>query len=147
MGLYRTANAELEQLAREYPNSPYVKKIPLAGIPKIDKPLTTTRENSPQPVAQTQPSKPNEQAKPVTTSSQDKFTLQVGAFSTSSNAEKLKESFEQKGYRVEIANKVQNGKSLYKVWVGSYKSHEEAAKASKDVKSRYGLNAMVIERF
>ncbi len=157
MGLYRSANALLQDLAKNYPNSPYVKSIPQAGIPKVDKPLTTAREMNPsartipqQTATPTKPSesiKQNESIKTVANSSQDKYTLQVGAFSTSENAEKLKDSFEQKGYQVEVANKVQNGKSLYKVWIGSYKTHDSALKASKDVKSKYRLNAMVIERF
>ncbi len=148
MGLYRSANVLLQQLAKDYPNSPYVKSIPQAGIPKVDKPLTTAKEMShTPPVTQPTPTKLNETIKPSVPVSQDKYTLQVGAFSTSENAEKLKDSFEQKGYRVEVANKVQNGKSLYKVWVGAYKTHDAALKASKEVKAKYRLNAMVIERF
>ena len=146
MGLYKTANAELQQLAKDYPNSPYVKSIPLAGVPKVDKPLTNTTPKIPQSTVDTSHTKHSSQSKPTLPVSQEKYTLQVGAFSTSANAENLKSSFEQKGYRVEIANKVQNGKSLYKVWVGSYKTREEAEKAAKDMKSKFRLSSMVIER-
>jgi len=58
----------------------------------------------------------------------------------------VKDDFEQKGYKVEVTNKVQNGKSLYKVWVGSYKTREDAEKAKKELKTKFGLNVIVVER-
>ena len=146
MGLYRTASAQLQQLAKNYPESPYVKSVPQSGLPKIDKPVPVAKEgeNTPSKTEQLKP--PFEQNETKQIANQERFTLQVGAFSTSPNAEKVKSSFEEKGYRVEIASKVQNGKSLYKVWVGSYKTRVDAEKALKDVKAKFGLNAMVIER-
>lgn len=145
MGLYRTASAQLQQLAKDYPESPYVKSVPKSELPKVDKPVTVAKEpeiNS----NKTETKKPNEQNETKALVVQEKYTLQVGAFSTSVNAEKVKSSFEEKGYKVEVASKVQNGKSLYKVWVGGYRSREEAEKASKEVKSKFGLSSMVIER-
>ncbi|MBI5214713.1 MAG: SPOR domain-containing protein [Ignavibacteriae bacterium] len=144
MGLYRTASAQLQQLAKEYPESPYVKSVPKSDLPKVDKPVTVAKEPEVQS-NKTETKKTNEQEiKPQ--GSQERFTLQVGAFSTSVNAEKVKSSFEEKGYKVEVASKVQNGKSLYKVWVGGYKTRDDAEKASKEVKSKFGLSSMVIER-
>ncbi len=144
MGLYRTASAQLQQLAKEYPESPYVKSIPTSDMPKVDKPVSVSKEPEPTPAKTEKKSNEQIESKPLVI--QEKFTLQVGAFSTSVNAEKVKSTFEEKGYKVEVASKIQNGKSLYKVWVGGYRSREEAEKASKEVKSKFGLSSMVIER-
>ncbi|TAK57635.1 MAG: hypothetical protein EPO24_09645, partial [Bacteroidetes bacterium] len=147
MGLYRTATSLLQQLAKEYPNSPYVKSIAQESIPTQDKPLPSVEQHQAEATTGEGKVKTTEQTESILPQTQERFTLQVGAFSTSANANKLKESFEQKGYRVEVVNKVQNGKSLYKVWVGAYKTRGDAEKASKTVKTATGLNSMVIERF
>ncbi len=57
---------------------------------------------------------------------QQPYFIQVGAFSSKVNARKLGDKLEAKGYTVYIAEAMVNGKSLFKVRVGSYATREEA---------------------
>jgi cell division protein FtsN len=74
------------------------------------------------------------------------YTLQVGAFSTSENAQKQKLFFEDLGYTAEITNRVRGGRSLYLVWVGSYSSTDEARKTLREIQSKYNISPIVVER-
>jgi cell division septation protein DedD len=144
LGLYRTADLKLQQLKREYPNSPYGTDGPPAPTPKqaeevVNVPQKETKASD----AAAADSVIDERA-PAT---QEPYTLQVGAFSTSANAEKQKDFFEERGYRVEITNKVRGGRSLYLVWVGSFRTAEEAMRFGKEVKSKYKFDSIVVERY
>jgi cell division protein FtsN len=75
------------------------------------------------------------------------YTLQTGAFSTAANAEKQKAFFEEKGYSVEVTNKVRGGRSLFLVWVGSYASADDAKRAGKDVRGKFNIDSIVVERY
>ena len=145
LGLYRTAEAKLQQLKREYPRSPFASTRLGTNVPPLHEQIVrnNTREmpkGSERPALRTPPREETKSQK------QEKFALQVGAFSTAANAEKQKSFFENKGFKAEITNVVQDGKSYYKVWIGSYRTAEEAKKASKSVKSKYKIESMVVER-
>ncbi len=154
LGLYRTAELKYEQLRQQYPGSPFLNAAAKVTIPKEDEVAVNlhTRESTPPPeTAEPRAESTAVVAPPpvpkVTVPVQLPYTLQVGAFSSASNAEKQKSFFEDRGYRVEITNKVRNGKSLYLVWVGSYKSADEAKKAGRQVKSKYKIDSIVVERY
>lgn len=51
------------------------------------------------------------------------YVIQIGAYKNKENAEKLKDSFVEKGYEVQIFSN-----SLYKVWLGKFESVDEATK-------------------
>ena len=75
-----------------------------------------------------------------------KYALQVGAFSTTANAEKQKAFFEKLGYQVQLSSKVMGNKGLYLVWVGSYKNEAEAKRESEQIKRKYKINSMLVAR-
>ena len=81
------------------------------------------------------------------TESGEQYTLQVGAFSSAGNAAKQKTFFEDLGFTVEMTNKVRNGKSLYLVWVGSYKNADDAKHAGRKIKAKYKIDSIVVERY
>ncbi|HMD14702.1 MAG TPA: SPOR domain-containing protein [Bacteroidota bacterium] len=141
LGLYRTADLKMAQLKKEYPNSPHVTGKELVTSPK--------QEESPVKLPSAEPVQTDSQqitktpAPPV----QQSYTLQTGAFSTMANAQKQKTFFEDSGYTAEITNKIRGGKSLYLVWVGNYKTPDEARAVSKEIKSKYKIDSFFLERY
>ncbi|OLD70145.1 MAG: hypothetical protein AUI33_08480 [Ignavibacteria bacterium 13_1_40CM_2_61_4] len=75
------------------------------------------------------------------------YTLQVGAFSTMANAEKQKVFFEERGYSSEITDKVRAGRSLHLVWVGNFRNADEASHQGKEIKSKYKIDSIVVEKY
>ena len=150
LGLYKTADLKLQQLKKEYPESPFVTgkpevKLPAhedvaVNLPKKD----TIVVDTPKVISPTPPPINSNTANP---SPLQGYTLQVGAFSTLVNAEKQKNFFEDLGYSAEITNKVRGGRSLHLVWVGSFKSSEEAMRLAKEVKIKYKIDAIVLEKY
>lgn len=142
LGLYRTADLKLNQLKKEYPGSPYLTtQIPeeLKSIKEEEKPL-----NIPPVITEekTISSPTVNLPKPEQT-----YTIQIGAFSTLKNAEKQKHFFEDFGYQVEITNKVRSGKSLYLVWVGNFRTAEEAVKSGYDIKQKYNVETITVQKY
>ena len=147
IGLYRTAELKLQQLRKEYPSSTYVTGKAESVPPVQDEPPLKLPTDKSESVTTEHSARPKEIGIPQTTPSSGKYTLQVGAFSTVANAEKQKDFFENLGYEIEITNKVRSGKSLYLVWAGSFATPEEAHKFGKEVKSKYNMDSIVIERY
>jgi len=124
IGLYKTAGRKYEKLRQSYPNSPYlVHEVPRSVDREADadEKLGAGSEGS-------------------------TFAVQVGAFSTVENANKQKRFFHNVGYPVEILNKVKRGKSYYLVWIGSFNSYDEARKFGSEMKRRYKIEPIVVER-
>jgi cell division septation protein DedD len=140
MGLYKSADLKLQQLKREYPASPYLSARPPSAPAKGDSPLVTVPAKD--PVIDTVPSVADVSEPP-----KGPFTLQVGAFSTAKNAEKQKDFFDDLEVEVEVTNKVRSGRSLYLVWVGRFASAVEAKEFSKEIKKKYKIDSIVVERY
>jgi len=141
LGLYRTADLKMAQLKKEYPNSPHVTGKELVATPKQEEP--PVKLPSAEPVLADSQQITKVPPPPV----QQTYTLQTGAFSTIVNAQKQKTFFEDSGYTVEITNKIRNGKSLFLVWVGNYKTPEDARTVAKEIKSKYKIDSFFLERY
>jgi len=139
LGLYRTADQKLQQLRKEYPASPFLAgKTPAPN--REEKPVKLTPQEAAVPVDTPQAAK----APPVPAG---QYTLQTGAFSTMANAEKQKTFFDDLGYSVDITNKIRGGRSLYLVWVGNYRTAEEARIAGRELKAKTKIDAIIVERY
>lgn len=155
IGLYKTAEQKLQQLKQEYPFSAYATdQAPLTdvslqqpeeekagksnGTMETKKDLDTRRE-----IKEYQTPKESHPYPPRYSTA---FTVQVGAFSTMQNAEELKTRFEQEGYQCNIFTMVSNGRKLHKVWVGEYKTQNEAREVIQQIKEKFGLSAIVVSR-
>ena len=66
-----------------------------------------------------------------------------GCFGKKSNADRLVESFLDKGYEAMI---VDQNKGLHRVSFGKYSSRKEAKKAKKEIKNTEGLSAWVLKK-
>lgn len=144
IGLYKTADLKLQQLRKEYPNSPYASGKVAAPTAKQDEPVITmqtpeTITAPPETLKHSEQSQQEEAPEP--------YTLQVGAFSTIANAEKQKNFFENLGMVVEVTNKVRGGKSLYLVWAGSFKTAEEAKSFGKEIRKKHKIDSMVVVKY
>lgn len=175
MGLYKTADLKLQQLRKEYPRSEYLAertppeitpagKDPSPPAPGVPGAADTSARTAPagSPAADSATPPPARVATPVTPGMSGSpgvtdtsryapaaplpYTLQVGAFSTSENAQKQKLFFEEFGYTAEITNRVRGGRSLYLVWVGSYASPDEARRTLGEIQSKYNITPIVVER-
>ncbi len=143
IGLYRTAELKMAQLKKNYPDSPYltVKSSEAKQQPeKIATPAPVIEQPPPPPVTETK--KPA--IEPISSAV---YTIQVGAFSTLENAEKLKSYFVNLNYDVEIANRVRAGKKLFLVWVGNFQTAEEAVKLAFDIKQKYNIEAITVQKY
>ena len=74
------------------------------------------------------------------------YVIQVGAFSTIENANRLKLQVSQLGHDVSINNVESNGKTLYAVRVNRFKTKNRAEKIGKDIKSKIGVDYRVLYR-
>ena len=126
LGLYKTADQKYGQLRQRYPNSPYLAHETRGGVSQ----QTEEAEN---------PKSPRE-------SGGGTFAVQVGAFSSIGNANKQKKFLHNIGHPIEVLNKVKRGKSFYLVWIGNFKSYDDARKFSTEVKGRYKIEPIVVER-
>lgn len=126
IGSYKTAVQKYDKLKQAYPNSPYLTH---------ETPQSIDREAD-----------GVEKPKSSVGSEEGTFAVQVGAFSTAENASKQKRFFHNVGYPVEVLNKVKRGKSYYLVWIGSFKSYDEARKFRNEMRGRYKIEPIVVER-
>ncbi len=147
LGLYRTADLKLQQLKKEYPNSEYLtKKTETKQIEVEEKPLNLPKKEIVLPdTGDIQMQEEGKDSK--TMAPTEPYTVQVGAFSTIVNANKQKKFFDDLGYKVEITNKIRNGRSLYLVWVGSFKTIEDARAIVKEIKKKFKIDSLIIERY
>lgn len=72
-----------------------------------------------------------------------KFTVQIGAFGSKSNAERLAAKERAKGLTVCVVSLKRSSGTLYAVRVGAFESRE---KADHFAKKQYGKSARVVER-
>ncbi len=74
-----------------------------------------------------------------------RFSIQVGAYGTTTNAYFLKNKLEAKGYDVFIEKIRPRKKTLLAVRVGSFSNKDEATKFAKEFKRKEKLNYIVVE--
>ncbi len=152
VGLYRTAELKWKHLQKEYPQSPYLKSPLSKDIKSISDEIAVTSE---QDTIKTQPPikiieqsvsiEPTPKQPEATQASV--YTVQVGAFSTLENAKKQEKFFLDLGYEVELTNKIRAGKSLYLVWVGNFRSAEEAKKLKDEIKQKYKIESITVQKY
>lgn len=117
------ANEELRRLERNYPDSPY---LTTQYIKESDSRLTDS-------------SNPGNAAK-----AGSEYAVQVGAFAQKGNALKLQRRLRSDGYRVDVYDNLLDGKNLlYLVWVGSFKTEQEAEKLLPRLKSKHQIHGVV----
>lgn len=77
---------------------------------------------------------------------EERYTVQVGAFSKRANSLRLQAQLRSWGYQVEVVKKAGRHRHLYLVWVGSYRSREEAQREAEILEKQRGLPYQIIKR-
>lgn len=151
LGLYRTAELKMAQLKREYPSSKYVA----GGVPaESSKPPAQDQKPRPGATPAAQQPTPKPAATPQMTgehpvpsaSEPGLFSLQVGAYTALTNADRQKKIFEEQGFTAEVISRVRDGRSMYVVLVGAYRTYEEAKAKAAEIKQRLNIDSFVLSR-
>ncbi len=127
-GLYKTAEKYLNKLKADYPNSPYIKVVDIS-IPEEEVENIFLTEEKKEELPKT----------PLY-----KYTIQAGAFLSSTNAENLKRSFLQEGKFSEIKTKEIGGSLLNVVTVGKFKTKTVAENYLIYLKEHYKITGRII---
>jgi tetratricopeptide (TPR) repeat protein len=72
---------------------------------------------------------------PDTTTTEAKFSVQVGVFSVKDNAERTRDGFVARGYPVRIVPRTDTEPTLYVVLVGAFATRDEAARAREKLEA------------
>ena len=130
LGLYESAEKKLNELINNYPASPYIKIAEQNQLPVNPE---ITREDDKNDI--TVPAEEDQ--------SDNKFTVQAGAFSVKENAEALRLEFEKSGLFSEIKVKLVAGTTFHIVYVGKFVSENEAEDFLKTINDKFKLAGRV----
>jgi cell division protein FtsN len=90
------------------------------------RPTTPARANPPVPTA----------TPPVAGPTGTHYTVQVGVFMEARNAESLRDDLANRGYHASVKTADSEGTQTHRVRVGSYRTREEAERASREMASQ-----------
>jgi len=148
--------------------APAVTPVVVPSVPPARVSVPTLKEIRPTPVprpprAQPMPGKKNDtqprsapkppgaQAKPRSPGKSDEpkpaptsFYVQVVSTARRRGAEDLYDSLRRRGYSAEIREDKSRGDVRYRVWVGPYRSRDEAKQVAADLRSAMGVNGYVL---
>lgn len=99
---------------------------------------------SPSPTADPSPS-PSPDAAPRTTGEGGRFRVQLGVFTQQKFAQDLVDQLKAKGYEARLERQVQEDKESFKVWVGSFKTREDAQQANTELQADGFEKGFVLE--
>ncbi len=74
------------------------------------------------------------------------YTLQVGAFARTENANFMAQQISNRGYPTQLYEKVVNGKILHLVWVGNFESAEQAEAFSELFKREFDIPLRIVKK-
>ena len=131
LGLYNTADQNLDKLKQDYPESPYIK-IAAANIE------TTTGDenfsNNNQPL--------NDESN---SEKQFNYSIQAGAFTNTANANSLKKDIESAGMISYIKEKNVAGTEFNVVYIGKFETRKEAEDFLPIANTRFKITGRVVE--
>ena len=73
------------------------------------------------------------------------WTVQVGAFNNQARASYRKKFFEEKGYETALARKYKDGMTLHLVWVGKFRTRDEARRTGNTLKRKLGIDFTLVQ--
>lgn len=132
LGLYNTADKNLQRLKKDYPESPYIK---IASLNRTQSEETTLEETQNQTIQTISSSK----------ETTDTYTVQAGAFTNSVNANSLKKEVENAGMVSFIKEKNVAGTVFNVVFVGKFKTKKEAEDFLPIANARFKISGRVVE--
>ena len=76
----------------------------------------------------------------------EEYTIQIGAFGSKKNAQRQRDVFKKRGYKVSLGKKKVANNKLHLVWVGSYSSYDDALAEARVLKAKFGVNYGIVDR-
>ena len=131
LGLYNTADKNLNRLKKDYPESPYIK-MASANVVKNDVEETSQQDNQ-------TPVDNNDTEKQFT------YSVQAGAFTNSVNANALKKDIESAGMVSFIKDKNVAGTVFKVVYIGKFETKKEAEDFLPIANTRFRIAGRVVE--
>jgi len=131
LGLYNTADKNLDKLKKEYPESPYIK-IAEANVVKNE------IEEAPNGTIETS-------VEYVDSEKQFSYSVQAGAFTNTANANVLKKDIENAGMVSFIQEKNVAGTVFNVVFIGEFKTRKEAEDFLPIANTRFRIAGRVVE--
>ena len=113
-----------------------IKQKKSLNIQTAKKEQVKKEDIKPKPAVQTKPF-------PIQSKTTNYYTIQVGAFSSKSDAEKVKRRLQKKGYTVFI-NTSKRGKILYRVRVGRFLKRSDAEAAALKISINEKLKTFIV---
>lgn len=131
LGLYNTADKNLNKLKKDYPESPYIK---MASVNIVKNDIEETDQQ-------------NDQSSVENTDDQNQFTytVQAGAFTNATNAAALKKEIESAGMESFINEKNVAGTVFNVVYIGRFNSRKEADDFLPIANVRFKIAGRVVE--
>lgn len=146
-----------EEFAQEEEPSKNITEVDAHGKPvAVAHTKPPTPSNAPQKVVMA-PSKADtdlkrevasisEKAKNIGSTLNYHYTVQVGAYTTTSDAEKMTETLKSRGYKAGYVVADVNGKTYYRVQVGLFTNLDEAQNFKKEVMEKNQLSSAIIQK-
>jgi len=131
LGLYNTADKNLNRLKKDYPESPYIK-MASSNVVKNDVEETSQLNNQ-------TPVEKNDTEKQFT------YSVQAGAFTNSVNANALKKDIESAGMVSFIKDKNVAGTVFKVVYIGKFETKKEADDFLPIANTRFRIAGRVVE--
>lgn len=72
------------------------------------------------------------------------WAVQVGAFSNQARAIYKKSFFEDRGYTGQLGTKQKDGMTLHLVWMGAFRTRDEARRLGEELKRKYGTDYTLV---
>jgi hypothetical protein len=117
------------------------KKLSQVNFPGKTGVAKKSVDNNSEKIKQTENKKPN-QAAPGNDVS--KYVIQVGAFGVPDNANELAEYLRTENFKVNVVDRIINGKTLYCVWIKGKGSYEATETVAKDIGNKYNLSYRIL---
>lgn len=152
----KTGNAEKAKESLQKLIEGYQKSMEAIQAKQILDPLSSEQASDKSNSVETQPAVSKTVSEPVKPAQETPakspsiqtgsyFSIQVGAFSSKSNADKLARQLRVKGYNnVAVLNPSPGEKKLYKVMVGKFKSQEDALKIARILSEKEKLRVVIV---
>jgi cell division protein FtsN len=140
-----TAEAQKTPEALETPKQENSQEDP--GIEKIHQPQETKHNRESTRIREDEKASKEGESKPSRTthepSAKVRYTVQIGAFKSASDADSLKSKFGKKGYKSFIKAPKRKDEKLYKVMIGEFHRRKDAELLSVKMKKTEGLKTFV----
>ena len=130
LGLYNTADKNLNMLKKDYPESPYIK---MASVNVVKNEVEETTLQS------------NETTNQNTKEKDNNFSVQAGAFTNAANANILKKDIENAGMVSFVKEKNVAGTVFTVVYIGKFETRKEAEDFLPIANTRFRIAGRVVE--